>query len=169
MPHGVIESRCLLHWSQNETLESIACQLQKTTKKYVYVADGLYLRYYSDLSKVPDSNRKLEFETTTENGTEYYIRDSTSDELLCCFLSALKDKLLSTSIMSQAGAGNKYISGSEYIKRPKIMKRRKDEIAIPNLSKNACYVPNPNAPFEEVLDITNPFPVAKTITVMDYI
>jgi len=136
------ETKISLQWGENMTLESIACQLQKNVKKYVYVADGLYLRSYDNLAQVPSHKRVLEHETSTSYGTEYYIRDTETSELLCCFLVSLKNAFLAISTEKQK-MSNKYSSSS-----------------------SSEYVPNPN---NVVINIKNPYSSVKTVSMVDYL
>jgi hypothetical protein len=151
----MIDTKLCLSWGENETLEGVACQLQKHAKKYIYVVDGLYLRYFNDLKDIPTGNRTLEHELSTLHGTEYYVRNHTTNELWCCFLPAFKNALLLSTTLKE-GATNKYASKSSYMKR----------LTETQQESTTEFVPNPN---KITINMQNPFPVAKTISKVYYL
>jgi hypothetical protein len=77
-------------------VETLVGQLQAYTPKLLYVLDGITIGYYSDLSEVPPGKRELEpaSPSSTLVQHEFYIRDLTQEQLICCFDERLKDRLL---------------------------------------------------------------------------
>lgn len=79
--------------SHNCSIESIICQLQPLTHKFLYVLNGTTINYYDTLDEVPPGNRRLETDLTKPSN-EYYIRDLSTFTLICCFDLRLCDRLL---------------------------------------------------------------------------
>ena len=86
-------------YPQKENFESIVAQLQTCQPEaFFYVRNGVQMGIYKTLDEIPSQPRVLELETkaTAHIPAHYYIRETETQDLICCWHPALRDRLLAS-------------------------------------------------------------------------